>query len=172
MEIADEAAIYYSGILGQNRRSAQGLKQILEDYFAVKVQVEQFTGSWNRLALTDQTVLNDGAMESQRLGFGTIVGDEVWDQQGTVTIRLGPMPLSQYLDFLPGASAHRQLAAWLRLYSRQQLDFVVRLVLAKEDVPEIRLTSEEGEMARLGFASWLKKKPFTRDPDEATYRMS
>lgn len=171
MEIADEAAIYYAGILSQKRRTAQGLKQILADYFAVQVEVEQFTGTWNRLAVTDQTQLNDGETASECLGVGAIVGDEVWDQQGTVTVRLGPMPLAKYLDFLPGAPAHIQLAAWLRFYSRQQLDFVVRLVLAREEVPEMKLTSDEGEMARLGFASWLKLKSFERDPDEATYRM-
>ena len=49
MSIADEAAIFYGGLLGQNLRTAQGLQQILADYFQVKVTVEQFTGSWNRL---------------------------------------------------------------------------------------------------------------------------
>ena len=171
MKIADEAAIYYAGILGQTRRSARGLKQLLEDYFDVSVQVEQFTGSWNRLAVSDQTMLNDGGSASECLGVATIIGDEVWDQQGTVTIRLGPMPLKQYKEFLPGAAAHAELAEWLRFYSRQELDFVVRLVLARTEVPEVKLSSDESEMARLGIASWLKMKPFERDPDEAMYRL-
>jgi hypothetical protein len=41
--------------------------------------------------------------------------------------------------------------------------------LARDDVPEIRLTANTEEMARLGFASWLKLKPFPRDPEEAMY---
>ncbi len=171
MEIADEAAVYYAGILAQKRRTAQGLKQILQDYFGVPVGIEQFTGSWNRLEPCDQTQMNEGTSAPERLGMGTILGDEVWDQQGTVTIRLGPMPLREYLAFLPGAAAHTQLSAWLKLYSRQELDFVVRLVLARDEVPEVRLSADEGEMARLGFGSWLKVKAFLRDPDETTYRM-
>lgn len=171
MEVPDEAAIYYAGILGQKRRSAQGLKQILEDYFSVPVAIEQFTGTWNRLDIRNQTMLNDEETDAECLGVGTIVGDEVWDKQGTVTVRLGPMPLAQYREFLPGAAAHRQLAAWLRFYSRQELDFIVQLVLARDEVPEMKLTSDESEMGRLGFASWLKLKPFERNPDEATYRM-
>ena len=171
MEIPDEAAIYYAGILSQKRRSAQGLKQILEDYFAVPVCVEQFTGTWNRLQPSDRTVLADQETEAERLGLGTILGDEVWDQQGTLTIRLGPMPLKQYREFLPGAAAHTQLGAWLRFYARQEYDFIVRLVLERDDVPQMSLTSDESQMGRLGFASWLRLKPFERDPDDATYRM-
>ncbi len=172
MEIADEAAVYYSGLLGQTRRTAQGLKQILEDYFEIPVQVEQFTGSWNRLPLADQTVLNDSRVPSECLGVATVVGDEVWDQQGTVTLRLGPMPLERYKEFLPGARAYKQLAAWLKFYARQEFDFVIWLVLEREQVPAMKLSADESEMPRLGFASWLKNKPFHRDPDEGMYRLS
>ncbi len=49
MEIADEACLYYAGLVSQRRPTAQGLKQLLEDYFEVPVEVEQFTGTWNRL---------------------------------------------------------------------------------------------------------------------------
>ena len=171
MAVPDEAAIFYSGILSQSRRSAQGLKQILADYFAVPVEIDQFTGSWNRLSIKDQTMLGDGVSPSECLGVATVIGDEVWDQQGTVTIRLGPMSLRRYKEFLPGASAHAQLADWVRFYSRQELDFVIRLILAREEVPGVNLSANEEDMARLGFASWLKLKPFPRDPEEAIYRL-
>ncbi len=170
-EFADEAAVFYAGILGQTHRTAQGLQQILSDYFDVPVRVEQFTGMWNRLSPRDQTVLNDSNGVSERLGYATVLGDEVWDQQGALTVRVGPMPLTQYLAFLPGARAYDQLAAWLRFYSRREFDFVIQLVLQRNDVPPVLLSAQENEMARLGFASWLKTKPMDRDPDEATYRL-
>ncbi len=171
MDIEDESTIYYAGLMSQTRRTAQGLKQILADYFNVQVEVQQFTGTWNHLAVYDRTFLNYGSSDSERLGFAAIVGDEVWDQQGTLTIRIGPMSLTRYKDFLPGETAYFQLAAWLRFYGRKEFEFVVQLVLLREDVPPIPLTSQEDEMARLGFASWLKTRPFVRDPDEATYRL-
>lgn len=167
--IADEAAIYYGGLLGQSLRTAEGLRQILSDYFAVRVEVQQFSGSWNRLPASDHTFLQYGSSDSERLGYATVVGDEVWDQQGTLTIRLGPMPLARYLQFLPGGEAHAELAAWLRLYGRREFDFVIQLVLERDEVPPVKLSLEKEDMARLGFASWLKNKPFVRDPDEATY---
>ena len=169
MAIPDEATLFYAGLLTPTRPTAQGLQQLLADFFDVPVGIEQFTGAWKRLAVNDQTRLADSESEMECLGRATIVGDEVWDQGGTVTVRLGPMRLSRYREFLPGNAAAVQLAAWLRYYAREEFDFLIRLVLMREEVPEIKLTAEPEEMARLGFASWLKLKPFPRDPEEAMY---
>ena len=169
MAVPDEAALFYAGLLSPTRRSAQGLQQLLADFFEVPVTIEQFTGTWKRLAPGNQTRLSDSESEMECLGRATIVGDEVWDQGGTVTVRLGPMPLARYREFLPGNPAAEQLASWLRYYARGEFDFLIRLMLIRDQVPEIKLTSEPEEMARLGFASWLKLKPFPRDPEEAMY---
>lgn len=169
MAIPDETTIYFSGILGNQVRSVQSLRQILEEYFGVKVAIEQFTGCWVKLPASQRTSLREGRSLSECLGSGTVVGDEVWDQQSTMTVRLGPMPLEQYREFLPGAKGQKQLESWLAFYSRREFEFVVQLVLDREDVPETTLLHNEPGGARLGYESWLKVKPFWRDPDETTY---
>ena len=35
--------------------------------------------------------MNDTASFSRQLGVGAVVGDEVWDTQGRVRIRIGPL---------------------------------------------------------------------------------
>lgn len=169
MAIPDEAAIYYAGLVGNQIRSAEGLKQVLEHYFRVAVEIRQFTGGWERLPDSQQTFLRETASFSECLGVGTVVGDEVWNQQGAMTVRLGPMALDQYRQFLPGARAQKELEAWLSFYSRREFDFVVQLVLDREDVPHTVLLTEREQSPRLGYESWLKVKPFHRDPDETTY---
>jgi type VI secretion system protein ImpH len=169
--VPDEALLYYAGLLGRSIPTAQALKQLLEDFFSVRVAIEEFTGSWNLLPEQDRTYLCEGGAQSECLGVGTVVGDAVWDQHGTVTVRLGPMPLELYLDFLPGGRASAQLDAWLRLFGRGQFDFAVRLVLARDQVPGVLLSAEQSSMGRLGFASWLRNKPFTKDADDALYRL-
>ena len=171
MEIADDASFYYSGLLGQQTRTVQGLKQILEDYFGVEVSIDEFTGTWNRLPPNNQTYLLGGHTFSEQLGLGTIVGDEVWDQQGTVTIRLGPMDFERYREFLPGASAYLALRSWLRFYSNREFDFVVQLVLEREHTPGMKLGEDGPLSSKLGLVSWLKNRPLQRDPDETTYRV-
>jgi type VI secretion system protein ImpH len=171
MDIPDEAALYYTGLLAQKTRSARGLKQILEDYFDVAVEIEQFTGSWNRLPVRNQTFLTETYSFAEKLGFGAMIGDEVWDQSGKVTVRLGPMPFAQYREFLPGAQGCRELASWLRLYGNRELVFVVQLVLAREEVPGLHLGETGPSAGRLGLVSWIKNRDFERDPDEAFYEV-
>jgi type VI secretion system protein ImpH len=171
MDIPDEAALYYAGLLSQRTRSAQALKQILEDYFGVPVALEQFTGSWNRLPVRHQTFLNDSYSFTEKLGFGTIIGDEIWDQSGKVTVRLGPMPLQQYLQFLPGAQGCLELGSWLRFYGNRELTFVVQLVLDRAEVPGLCLGAPGPDAGRLGLVSWIKNRDLGRDPDEAFYEV-
>ena len=120
----------------QRRRD---LKQLLEDYFEVPVRLEQFTGTWRRLPQENRTFLRDSGAFCERLGMGTIVGDEAFDQHGTVTISLGPLSFDRYREFLPGARGSLELLDWLRLYTNREFDFVIRLILERGDVPRMKL---------------------------------
>jgi type VI secretion system protein ImpH len=172
MDVADDACMYYVGLLSQRRPTAQGLKQLLEDYFEVPVGIEQFTGTWRRLPPDNLTFLRDTGAFCERLGQGTIVGDEAWDQHGAITVRLGPMVFDRYRDFLPGARAHTELRAWLRFYTNREFDYVVQLVLLRDEVPAMKLGDEGREASRLGLVSWVRNRTLNRDPDEATYRLT
>jgi type VI secretion system protein ImpH len=169
--IPDEAMLYYAGLLGRNVPTAQALKQLLSDFLDIPVEIVEFIGTWNPLREEYRTYLWDTSTQSECLGFGAIVGDAVWDPHGTVEVRLGPMSLEQYQDFLPGGDGARKLEGWLRLFGKNEIDFVVHLVLAQEEVPGVLLTSDKGEMRRLGFESWLKNRPFTHDADDVSYRL-
>jgi type VI secretion system protein ImpH len=171
MEIADDACLFYAGLLSERRPTAQGLKQLIEDYFDVPVEVEQFTGTWRRLPPQNRTYLRDAGMFCEMLGLGTIVGDEAFDQHGAVTLRLGPLSYERYCEFLPGAPAHKELGAWLRIYANREFDFIIRLVLEREEVPRMQLGEGGTAASRLGLVSWVKNKSLDRDPDEATYRL-
>ena len=172
MSIEDEACLYYTGLLSQRRPTAQGLKQLLEDYFDVPVHLEQFTGTWRRLPPDNRTYLRDSGAFCERLGMGTIVGDEAWDQHGTVTISLGPMVFDRFQEFLPGERASVELRDWLRLYTNREFDFVIRLILERDEVPRMELGEDGAEAPRLGLVSWIRNRPLNRDPDEATYWLS
>ncbi len=171
LNIEDDACLYYAGLLSARRPTAQGLKQLIEDYFEVPVSVEQFTGTWRRLPEQNRTYLRDSGAFCERLGMGTIVGDETFDQHGAVTIRLGPLSFERYQEFLPGARANIELQSWVRLYTNREFDFVIRLVLDRNEVPVVNLGAGGIEASRLGLVSWIKNRPLERDPDEATYRL-
>jgi type VI secretion system protein ImpH len=170
-EVADDSLMYYTGLLSQHPRSAIALRQILEDYFEVPVTIEQFSGAWFRLDRPSQCWLEELHGPSECLGFGVVVGNEVWDEQSRVRIQLGPLSLRQYLDFLPTGSAYRPLRAITRFFSGYEVDFEVQLVLKRVETPGCELGAEGDTAPLLGWVSWAKTAPLGRDPSEAVLQL-
>ena len=164
--VSDDSLIYYAGLLAQRPRSAQALQQILADYFDVPVEIEQFAGAWYRLDPETQCRLSEGSSESGELGFGAVVGDEVWNQQSKVRVVLGPLTLERYVDFLPDGQSWEPLRAWVQFFSNDEWDFEVKLILEREQVPACTLGAEGASGPQLGWVSWVKSAPLGRDPDD------
>jgi type VI secretion system protein ImpH len=169
--VGDESLLFYTGLLAQQPRSAAALERILADYFEVPVEVEQFVGAWCSLDRDTQTRFEDSEDYSTQLGFGAVVGDEVWDLQSRVRIKLGPLPLQKYLEFLPSGTAYAPLRALTRFFSGDELDFEVQLILEREEVPACVLGAEGDEAPRLGWATWVKSVPLGRDPADTVLHL-
>jgi type VI secretion system protein ImpH len=164
--VSDDSLIYYAGLLGQWPRSASALRQVLTDYFAVPVEIEQFAGSWYQLDQETQCSFEDDGSSSEQLGLGAVVGDAIWDQQSSVRVRLGPLSLTEYQDFLPNGTAYKPLCGLLGFFAGAEFDFEVQLVLKREEVPACELGAEEGARPQLGWVTWMKSVPFGRDPGD------
>lgn len=169
--VADEALIYYAGLFAQHPRSAAALEQVVSDYFNVPAAVEQFAGTWYRLDHKSQTHLFDAGTQSEMLGMGAVLGDEIWDQQSVVRIRLGPLSLSQYVDFLPTGSAWEPLRALVRFHFNKQLDFEVHLVLRRDEAPRCQLGDHSQTAPRLGWVTWAHSAELNRDPADTILKL-
>ena len=161
--IPDDSLLFYSGLLSIHSRSAVALRQVLIDYFRVPVEIEQFVGVWRPVEEEAQCSLGEGASYSERLGFGAVVGDEVWDQQSRVRIRLGPMTLDQYEDFLPGGEAFLRIRTLAGFFAGNEYDIELQLILKRNEVPRCELTAKGPQ---LGWTSWVKSAEFERDPGD------
>ena len=173
-EVEDSALVFFSGLLAQRPRSAHALENLIAGYFDVPVSVVQFVGSWRRLDESSLCRLEDDearAGSSSQLGVGAVAGDEVWDPQSAARIRIGPLPLQKYLQFLPDGSAYPALGAMARFFAGLEIDFEVQLVLKREDAPGCRLGAEGDTAPKLGWVTWVKSRPMDRDPDETVYRL-
>ncbi len=170
LSVPDEGIAFYTALLGLQTRSATALRQILQDYFGVPVEIEQFVGVWRPIPESDQTRTGDEREYSEQLTLGAIAGDEVWDQQSTARIILGPLTLSQYLDFLPNGTAYRPLCDLADFFSRREIDFELQLILRREETPGMVLEDESGGF-QLGWTTWLKSAPMTRDPADTVLQL-
>jgi type VI secretion system protein ImpH len=57
----------------------------------------------------------------------------------------------------------QKLVDWVRLYCSFELDWDVRVVLKRNEVPPLRLGGGSGEGGRLGWTTWLGRRPAKAD---------
>jgi len=159
--VPDRAKLYFAGRLVQQNRNAEGLQAIIQDFFAIKTEVWTFVGRWLNLPPGSECKLGDSS-ETGSIGGTLILGSRVWTCQLHFGLRMGPMKFVEYERMLPTGSSFRRLRDWIRQYAGEEYTWDVRLVLRKEEVPDIQM----GKAGRLGWTTWLKTKPFEHDAED------
>jgi type VI secretion system protein ImpH len=157
--LPDLAKFFHVGALVRQVRNAAGLVAILQQFFRVPVQIQEFVGQWMLLGAGERSYVGRGGAA---LGFGAVLGGRVWDRQGKFRLRFGPLTLAQYESFLPKGSMLPKLVDWVRFYLGFELDWDVRLVLKKNEVPPLKLASGP----RLGWTTWLGQRRSETDADD------
>jgi type VI secretion system protein ImpH len=143
------------------------LERLVADCFGHPAEVQSFTGQWLRLRTEEQSRLGRSG-GFNRLGREVVAGRKVWDVQSKFRLRLGPLSFTSFLEFLPDGAASDHLMGLVRFYSRSEFDFDVQLILKKEEVPFCAV-SRGPTAARLGRSSWLKRREFDYDAEDAIF---
>lgn len=171
--VGEMAKVFYAGILGRQVRSADGLRDLLSDYFQVPVEIRTFQGRWIELPKSSRCRLRgsqDGlGSGGGELGRNALLGARVWDCQLTFRIRLGPIGLDQVRRFLPGGKSFARLKDWVRLYCSEPLFWDAQLVLRRDEVKPIQLGQGGGSdsvAGRLGWTTWLATRPMASDAED------
>lgn len=153
LPVRDEVVFGRAGVLAGGNRSAEGLRAVLADVFAVPAEIEPFIGSWEELREAERWRLGkaDGGFA---LGRATVAGRRAWLRTAKFRVTLGPLDREQFDRFLPGRPSLQRLGEMVRLYAGDELDFDVRLVLAKS----VERPWTLGQ-SRVGWTSWLGKAP-------------
>lgn len=190
------ALMRWSGLLAQRPRNASNLCQLLEDFFQLPFQVEQFHGNWMALDEAAQSQLGIPFGNSV-LGGDAVLGSQTWERQNKILIRLGPLSEEDFEAFMPNhqcESAERDfstdassdasdnstgsnsrfglLCDLIRLFVGPELDVDIQLTIPRLKTPCPELScAEEGGM-RLGWNTWLDQKSENRDTDTLGERIA
>ena len=157
----DLAKLRFAGRLSNGSKNEDGLLAMISVFFRVPVKIESFVGSWLELEPSDQWQLGVETRDGG-LGFGTSLGSRVWSRQSKFRIRIGPLDLKEYKRLLPGGISLYRLAAVVRNYLGEMLDWDVNLVLAPGQAPPIKL----GEQGELGWTTWVGSPPKDKPLDD------
>ena len=150
--VPDYAKLSRVGLFAPQSRSAEGLEDLLADYFGIDVQVRQFVGAWLDVPDTLSCRLGDPTLAT--LGTNTTLGSSTWQCQHKFEIVLGPLDSERFAQFLPGSRGLGELHSLVRLYTNDEWEWQARLLLRNVDIPGTSL----GQGARMGWTSWLGKR--------------
>jgi type VI secretion system protein ImpH len=168
--LRDGSKLHFAGRLARQTRDADGLLAWLTSEFAAAVHIEQWCGHWMALDRDERTKL--GRHQTTRLGRSAVLGASVWDVQHKFRITVGPLPILQYLRFLPGGEDLARLKAMVRHWVGLEFDWELRLILKRADVPRLQLhRAPMAALARegapgLGRTTWLGRYRGSGDAGE------
>lgn len=163
MDLNDESLLPFCGLIAQKPHSATAIENIISDHFGTNAKAIQFFGQWIGLDECDRSFLG---RQNGSLGANSIAGTQIWDQQSKFRLELGPMPFKQFEAFLPDGDAYKPLGSIIRLMVGKEMDFDVKLILTRSQVPSTILTTRAVRKPKLGWTSFLKTKPLSADDDQ------
>ena len=140
--VPDDSLLFYSGLLSMHprsaRRAAAGAAGLLSSAGGDRTVRGRVASGGRGIAVFPGRRCH----VFRAPGFGAVVGDEIWDQQSRVRIRLGPLTLDQYQDFLPGAKPSAGYASIAGFFSGDEYDLELQLVLKRTEVPRCELSRQ------------------------------
>jgi type VI secretion system protein ImpH len=146
--LADAAKLEFAGLLAPRAKSASRLKGLIAGLFKVRVELDEFVGSWLAFDRSETTAL--GTQQS-RLGQDIIVGSSMFSVQDKFRLRVFVRDFAQYQRFLPVGDLAEQVADAVYLHLGDELDWDLELAIPAGEVVPVRL----GQGARLGWTSWM-----------------
>jgi len=105
--------------------------------------------------------------QNNQLGVTAVLWERVWDPQARFRINVGPLMYSQFRDFLPGSDAYVHLVELTRFFVGEDVNFEVRPVVRREEVPWCILGQDPS--VRLGWSMWLKEREFEEDVSQPVF---
>lgn len=149
---ADRSLLAYAGLLWMRPRSAQGLVQVLTDYFQRPFAVLGHRGRWCTLSPHDRSRLGKAQGAQNRLGQTAALGTRCWDETYYFVLSCGPLDLNDYVNFLPTGANYPHLRDFLKLYVHVRASTQITVRIRPDHVKAMRLDGA----ARLGWTSWLQ----------------
>jgi type VI secretion system protein ImpH len=162
--LPDRTKLRHAGLLACQAFHPGRIEALIRNFLASPVRITEFVGGW--LDVPRHLRCRLGKQECCELGVNTVVGTRSFQCQHRFRLRLGPLELVDYLDFLPGARRLARLIAVVRNLVGDEFEWDVCLVLAQASVPPLRLDGN----VHLGWTSWLPVRTRTHDAEDLILR--
>jgi type VI secretion system protein ImpH len=146
--LSDFAKMEFAGLLAPKAKSASRLRSLIAGMFDVKVEIDEFVGSW--LKFDENECSRLGARQS-RVGRDCILGASSFSVSDKFRVRVFVKNFAQYERFLPGSDLARQIGDAVFLFLGEEFDWDMELAILAGEITAVRL----GQGVKLGWTSWM-----------------
>lgn len=148
--VPDMAKLAFAGLVAPKAKSASRLASLLQGLFGVKVEIDEFVGSWLVFDVGDRSRLGG---RHAGLGNNTLLGSSVFSVEDKFRVRIFAKDFAQYEQFLPTQDRNlsEPLADAVFFYIGDELDWDVELAIPAGAVAPVKL----GQSGRLGWTTWV-----------------
>lgn len=146
--VPDPGKLAFAGLVSPQAKSASRLKNFLAGLFDVRVEVDQFVGTWLTFDPSDRTAMGRG---HSSLGVDVLVGASIFSVQDKIRIRIFTRDIAQFERFLPSGDLCEPLADAVYFYVGDQLEWETELAIPAGETVPTRL----GSFGRIGYTSWM-----------------
>lgn len=150
--------------LGRQVYSVERLTAYLGDVLEAPVTLVEFLGTWTEIPPRLQSRLGQ---QHAQLGRSAVVGARSFQRQTLVELRVGPLPLARFAQFLADPALIQRLRHAIRHAMGREMEFNLRLVLDARDIPDTRLGHSQ-----LGRTTWLAPRRDRDADDLRLYRVA
>nr|WP_174506479.1 type VI secretion system baseplate subunit TssG [Acinetobacter sp. Marseille-Q1620] len=135
----DDYFAEFAGLMQGQNNTSHALKTMLSCIFKQDVQIKEFIEEKFKLDDSQKTSL--GGSRPSLLGVNTFCGETIKQIDGKIEIQIGPLTHQQYLEYLPNQKQSQKLKSILQSWCNPTLLVDLRIILAKEDVQPLSLSS-------------------------------
>jgi type VI secretion system protein ImpH len=148
--VPDMAKLAFAGLVAPKAKSAARLAGLLQGLFGVRVEIDEFVGSWLVFDHEDRSKLGG---KHSALGKTLLLGASVFSVEEKFRVRIYVKDFAQYERFLPTRDRNlsEPLADAIFFYIGDELDWDVELAIPAGAVAPVKL----GQSGRLGWTSWV-----------------
>ena len=148
--VPDMAKLAFAGLVAPKAKSASRLASMLQGLFGVKVEIDEFVGSWLVFDVGDRSHLG---RKHSGLGKNLLLGASVFSVEDKFRVRVYVKDFAQYEQFLPTKDRNlsEPLADAVFFYIGDELDWDVELAIPAGAVAPVKL----GQSGRLGWTTWV-----------------
>ncbi len=134
-----------AGELSRPTRGSGQLRDHLQEYFEVPVEIEEFIECSTPISKSGRWRLSRGdGSQTSLLGAGLPLGKTMVSVSNRFKIVIGPLSASDYRRFLPGEKSRERLEEWVRYYTGVMMDWDIQLHMKSEDARPMQLGRQGG----------------------------